>query len=173
MGLGNGGVFKLVPQYFPASTGTVTGLVGAMGGMGGFFPPLLLGFFRDRMGTVWPGFLCLSAMALALWWLNRKIFIPRQEALELALPPELNRTADRLRAGSWATLWTGLLIASIVVGSRTLQNFDAALVTLPTSVWSITIACGCKSRRRKCSGGAAGKFFFVAVFSRVWADWCR
>ena len=128
MGLGNGGVFKLVPQYFPASTGTVTGLVGAMGGMGGFFPPLLLGFFRDRMGAVWPGFLCLSAMALALWWLNRKIFIPRQEALELALPPELNRTADRLRAGSWATLWTGLLIASIVVGSRTLQNFDAALV---------------------------------------------
>ena len=128
MGLGNGGVFKLVPQYFPASTGTVTGLVGAMGGMGGFFPPLLLGFFRDRMGAVWPGFLCLSAMALALWWLNRRIFIPRQEALELALPPELNRTADRLRAGSWATLWTGFLIASIVVGSRTLQNFDAALV---------------------------------------------
>ena len=60
MGLGNGGVFKLVPQYFPASTGTVTGLVGAMGGMGGFFPPLLLGFFRDRIGAVWPGFLCYS-----------------------------------------------------------------------------------------------------------------
>ncbi len=46
LGLGNGAVFKLVPQYFPGETGTVTGLVGAMGGLGGFFPPLLLGFFR-------------------------------------------------------------------------------------------------------------------------------
>jgi NNP family nitrate/nitrite transporter-like MFS transporter len=28
LGAGNGAVFKLVPQYFPAETGTVTGLVG-------------------------------------------------------------------------------------------------------------------------------------------------
>jgi MFS transporter, NNP family, nitrate/nitrite transporter len=51
MGLGNGAVFKLVPQYFPRETGTVTGLVGAMGGLGGFFPPLLLGICRDRLVT--------------------------------------------------------------------------------------------------------------------------
>ena len=56
LGLGNGAVFKLVPELFPASTATVTGLVGALGGLGGFFPPLLLGFFRDRFGIVWPGF---------------------------------------------------------------------------------------------------------------------
>jgi MFS transporter, NNP family, nitrate/nitrite transporter len=31
LGLGNGAVFKLVPQFFPANTATVTGLVGAMG----------------------------------------------------------------------------------------------------------------------------------------------
>ena len=61
LGLGNGAVFKLVPQYFPAETGTVTGLVGAMGGLGGFFPPLLLGFFRDRLGVPWPGFVLLAA----------------------------------------------------------------------------------------------------------------
>ncbi|HEU0004774.1 MAG TPA: MFS transporter, partial [Terriglobia bacterium] len=51
LGLGNGAVFKLVPQYFPAETGTVTGLVGALGGLGGFFPPLLLGLFRDWFGV--------------------------------------------------------------------------------------------------------------------------
>src|SRR5205085_7944823 len=28
MGLGNGAVFKLVPEYFPSKVGTVTGLVG-------------------------------------------------------------------------------------------------------------------------------------------------
>ncbi len=36
--------------------------------------------------------------------------------------------ADRVRAGTWATLFTLVLIAAIVVGSRNLQNFDPALV---------------------------------------------
>jgi MFS transporter, NNP family, nitrate/nitrite transporter len=128
LGIGNGAVFKLVPQYFPGQTGTITGLVGAMGGLGGFFPPLLLAFFRSRTGVLWPGFLLLAAVALALWWANHRVFVPRQQALDLALPERLRRTADRLRAGAWATLWTALLIAAIVVGSRNLQNFDAALV---------------------------------------------
>ena len=128
LGLGNGAVFKLVPQYFPAATGTVTGLVGAMGGLGGFFPPLLLGVFRDRLGVVWPGFVLLALTAFALGRLNARLFLPRDEAADIALPAELRRTADRLRAGAWATLWTALLVAAIVVGSRNLQHFDAALV---------------------------------------------
>ena len=128
LGLGNGAVFKLVPQYFPNQTGTVTGLVGAMGGLGGFFPPLLLAFFRSRLGVIWPGFALLSCASLALGWANHKVFVPRQQALELALPADLRRTADRIRAGAWGTLWTALLVAAIVVGSRNLQNFDPALV---------------------------------------------
>jgi NNP family nitrate/nitrite transporter-like MFS transporter len=64
LGLGNGAVFKLVPHYFPAEVGTVTGLVGAAGGMGGFFPPLVLGYCRDHLGSYGPGFYCLSAFAL-------------------------------------------------------------------------------------------------------------
>lgn len=128
LGLGNGAVFKLVPQYFPGQTATVTGLVGAMGGLGGFFPPLLLAFFRSRTGALWPGFLLLACAALLLWWANHRVFVPRQQSLDLALPADLRRTTDRLRAGAWATLWTALLIAAIVVGSRNLQNFDPALV---------------------------------------------
>ena len=130
LGLGNGAVFKLVPQYFPSETGTVTGLVGAMGGLGGFFPPLLLGFFRDRLGVIWPGFVLLAAMALApLAWINRRVFLPRQEALELALPAR----ADAARPTGCAPApgppsGPALLVAAIVVGSRNLQNFDPALV---------------------------------------------
>jgi NNP family nitrate/nitrite transporter-like MFS transporter len=39
-GNGNGAVFELVLQYFPKDMGTVTGLVGAIGGLGGFFQRL-------------------------------------------------------------------------------------------------------------------------------------
>ncbi len=75
LGVGNGAVFKLVPQYFPGSTATVTGLVGAVGGLGGFFPPLLLGFFRDRTGEVWPGFVLLVATVALLWLLNARVLL--------------------------------------------------------------------------------------------------
>src|SRR3954468_12849940 len=142
LGVGNGAVFKLVPQYFPKETGTVTGLVGAMGGLGGFFPPLLLGVFRDRLGVAWPGFVLLAAMALLLAWINRRVFLARQEVQETALPAEHRRASERVRAGAWATLWTGLLVAAIVVGSRNLENFDPALVIYTFAVvfatWGVT-----------------------------------
>ena len=63
-----------------------------------------------------------------MWWANHRVFVPRQRDLDIALPAHLRRTADRLRAGAWATLWTAVLVAAIVVGSRNLQNFDPALV---------------------------------------------
>jgi NNP family nitrate/nitrite transporter-like MFS transporter len=63
IGLGNGAVFKLVPEYFPNSVGSVTGLVGAAGGLGGFFPPLVLGFVKQQTGSFVPGFLMLCAFS--------------------------------------------------------------------------------------------------------------
>ena len=45
LGTGNGAVFKLVPEFFPRSIATVTGLVGAIGGLGGFFPLSFSDFF--------------------------------------------------------------------------------------------------------------------------------
>jgi NNP family nitrate/nitrite transporter-like MFS transporter len=64
IGLGNGAVFKLVPQYFPNSVGSVTGLVGAAGGLGGFFPPLVVGLLRQQSGSFAGGFVLLSLFAL-------------------------------------------------------------------------------------------------------------
>ncbi|HEX3094315.1 MAG TPA: MFS transporter, partial [Candidatus Angelobacter sp.] len=57
-------VFKLVPQYFPQSVGAVTGLVGAMGGLGGFFPPLALGIIRQQTGSFLWGFVLLAVFAV-------------------------------------------------------------------------------------------------------------
>lgn len=75
LGLGNGAVFKLVPQYFPKETGTVTGLVGAFGGLGGFFPPLELGLIKDAIGSYTLGFVLLSAFALGCLAINYFSFL--------------------------------------------------------------------------------------------------
>ena len=64
IGLGNGAVFKLVPEYFPKAVGGVTGLVGAAGGLGGFFPPLVLGIIKQQTGSFTFGFVLLCAFAL-------------------------------------------------------------------------------------------------------------
>ena len=128
LGLGNGAVFKLVPERFPRDTGTVTGLVGALGGLGGFFPPLLLGLFRDYLGVLWPGFAMLSLTAGLLWLANRRVFHPADVSWRAALPSAVRDQADRIRAGAWAAAMTLLLAAAIVVGSRNLAHFDAALV---------------------------------------------
>ena len=128
MGLGNGAVFKLVPEHFPKDTGTVTGLVGALGGLGGFFPPLLLGVFRDRLGVIWPGFVLLAATALALRTANQRVFLPADTDRTRSLSVPARQALERVRAGAWATLVAVSLAAAIVVGSRNLQHFDAALV---------------------------------------------
>ena len=129
LGLGNGAVFKLVPQYFPGETGTVTGLVGAMGGLGGFFPPLLLGFFRDRLGVDLAGLRAArrarrsrsggSTAASSCRGRRRSSWRCRRSS---PAPPTGCAPAPGPPSGP------ALLVAAIVVGSRNLQNFDPALV---------------------------------------------
>lgn len=50
LGMGNGAVFQLVPQRFSERVGVLTGLVGAAGGLGGFFLPFVLGAIKERTG---------------------------------------------------------------------------------------------------------------------------
>lgn len=75
LGLGNGAVFKLVPEYFPRETGTVTGLVGAAGGLGGFFPALVLGFIRAETDSYTLGFVFLSAFAFMCLAIHYFVFL--------------------------------------------------------------------------------------------------
>jgi MFS transporter, NNP family, nitrate/nitrite transporter len=64
-GAGNGVIFKLVPQYFGKQAGIVNGIVSMMGGLGGFFPPLLLSLIHTMTGHYSIGFMLLSQVALA------------------------------------------------------------------------------------------------------------
>jgi NNP family nitrate/nitrite transporter-like MFS transporter len=63
LGAGNGAVFQLVPQRFPAEIGVMTGLVGMAGGVGGFYLAASLGFSRQVAGSYQPGFLIFAGLA--------------------------------------------------------------------------------------------------------------
>jgi MFS transporter, NNP family, nitrate/nitrite transporter len=65
LGMGNGAVFQLVPQRFSESVGILTGLVGAAGGLGGFFLPFLLGTIKQRTDQYSGGLLFLGAAFFA------------------------------------------------------------------------------------------------------------
>ncbi|BBL78659.1 MFS transporter [Rubrobacter xylanophilus] len=70
LGVGNGAIFKLVAALYPGRTGGVTGLVGAAGGLGGFFPPLVMGVVRDLTGSYAPGFVLLALFAAGCFAVN-------------------------------------------------------------------------------------------------------
>jgi len=65
LGLGTGAVFKLVPEWFPDRVGSVTGVVGAAGGLGGFFPPLVMGVVKGATGGYALGFVLMALVAIA------------------------------------------------------------------------------------------------------------
>jgi NNP family nitrate/nitrite transporter-like MFS transporter len=75
LGSGSGAVFKLVPGEFPDDPGAAGGVVGAAGGLGGFFPPIYVGLVKDAEGTYTYGFVGLlvfvvTCLLLAVWLLH-------------------------------------------------------------------------------------------------------
>ena len=65
LGMGNGAVFQLVPNRFPDRIGIVTGVVGAAGGLGGFFLPSVLGAVREVTGSYAAGLLGCAVIFVA------------------------------------------------------------------------------------------------------------
>ncbi|MGI5460586.1 MFS transporter [Streptomyces sp. CA-249302] len=66
LGTASGSVFALVARVTPQpQVGSVTGIVGAMGGLGGFVPPLVMGAVYSAKGSYSIGFMLLSDLALA------------------------------------------------------------------------------------------------------------
>lgn len=65
LGLGNGAMFQMVPQQFQRNIGAVTGMIGAVGGLGGFMLPTLLGSMRQYTGSFGIGFATLAVLSVA------------------------------------------------------------------------------------------------------------
>jgi NNP family nitrate/nitrite transporter-like MFS transporter len=64
LGSGSGATFALIARVTdPARVGGVTGLVGAAGGLGGFVPPLIMGYVYGRTDSYAIGLVLLSVTA--------------------------------------------------------------------------------------------------------------
>ncbi|MBU2851497.1 NarK/NasA family nitrate transporter [Acidithiobacillus ferrivorans] len=99
-GLGNGATFQLVPLRWPLKTGIMTGIIGAAGGIGGFYLPVILGIAKEETGTYHLGFACfalLATTALGLVLAMRRHWLPwaRHEvaAPDAAVSPTLQSAA--------------------------------------------------------------------------------
>lgn len=64
LGAGNGSVFQLVPLRFRNEIGVITGLVGAAGGIGGFFLAKALGVSKGVTGGFFAGFSLFAGLAM-------------------------------------------------------------------------------------------------------------
>jgi NNP family nitrate/nitrite transporter-like MFS transporter len=85
LGVGTGGVFAWVARRAPAkSVGSVTGIVAAAGGLGGYFPPLVMGATYDPVHNNYTiGLLLLVATALVAFGytaLRLRAYEPDREA---------------------------------------------------------------------------------------------
>jgi hypothetical protein len=78
--------------------------------------------------VIWPGFVLLAVTAWALRLASERVFRLSDVEWTRTLPIAARQGLERVRASAWATLVTAALAAAIVVGSRNLQHFDAALV---------------------------------------------
>lgn len=70
-GIGKAAVYKHIPDYFPEEVGVVGGMVGVIGGLGGFFCPILFGYLLKSTGlwtSCWAFMFLLSV--ICLWWMH-------------------------------------------------------------------------------------------------------
>ncbi len=62
-GLGNGSTFQLVPHRWKGKTGLLSGVVGAAGGIGGFYLPVVMGIAKESTGSYQMGFATFGVLA--------------------------------------------------------------------------------------------------------------
>jgi MFS transporter, NNP family, nitrate/nitrite transporter len=98
LGLGNGAVFQLVPQCFRGQIGIATGVVGAVGGLGGFMLPTMLGQFKKSTGSFQSGFVVLGSVALFSLILLRVLMATSQHWRSSWRRSEIIGTATRKAA---------------------------------------------------------------------------
>lgn len=73
-GIGNGLIFKLVPSYFLNEAGSANGIVSMMGGLGGFFPPLVITYVANLTGSSHLAFIFLAVFGCIALFTMRHLY---------------------------------------------------------------------------------------------------
>ncbi|MFT3780528.1 MAG: nitrate/nitrite transporter [Nibricoccus sp.] len=79
-GLGNGSIFKIIPTVMGAEAGPVIGFVSCLGALGGFFPPILLGWCIQHFGSPAWAYTAMGVFALGCFVLNWAYYWRRTSA---------------------------------------------------------------------------------------------
>ncbi len=99
MSIGSAAVYKHIPVYYPDNVGSVGGLVGMIGALGGFILPIGFGVMNDLLNVWTSCFMLLFALvSIALVWMHFAIrFMERRKIPELRGPkflPELEQAVE-------------------------------------------------------------------------------
>jgi NNP family nitrate/nitrite transporter-like MFS transporter len=87
-GIGKAAVYKLIPDYFPEEVGVVGGMVGVLGGLGGFFCPIVFGYLLEYTG-LWTScwiFMCLLSLVCLVW-----LHLTAQKMMKEKHPEDMKR----------------------------------------------------------------------------------
>ncbi len=90
-GIGKAAVYKLIPDYFPDEVGVVGGMVGVLGGLGGFFCPIIFGYLLEYTGlwtSCWMFMFILSLVCL-LW-----LHLTAQKMMKEKHPKDMQRIEE-------------------------------------------------------------------------------
>ncbi len=70
-GIGEGSDYRMIPEQFPTAVGTVGGMVGLIGALGGFVLPMVFGYLLEWTGVWASCWLVLAVMSVAcLIWMH-------------------------------------------------------------------------------------------------------
>ena len=73
-GIGKAAVYKHIPDYFPEQVGVVGGMVGVLGGLGGFFCPIIFGYLLEWTGLWTSAWMFMFALSMiCLLWMHQTV----------------------------------------------------------------------------------------------------
>ncbi|PCI08821.1 MAG: MFS transporter [Flavobacteriaceae bacterium] len=70
-GTGMAAIYKHIPDYFPQEVGVVGGMVGVLGGLGGFVSPIVFGYLKDGTGIWSSCWILIAGLSIvSLIWMH-------------------------------------------------------------------------------------------------------